>query len=398
MVFQASEVQDYVVAQRRRFHMHPELGLKEYETSAHIRAELDAQGIPYRRYGETGIVAEIQGGRAGENAPCVLLRADMDALPVQEESGCPFASQVPNVMHACGHDGHTAMLMGAARLLWRSREELPGRVRLVFEPAEEFGGAGRDLIAAGILEGVDTVFAIHVMPDLEAGHISVQPGPRMAGVGGLNAKVHGVGGHAAMPHQSVDALLAAAQAVVSLQSFVSREVDANDAVVVSVTKFHAGTTGNVIPETVEFGGCVRYFDLNLGPKLRDSLTRIIQHTAAAYRATAEVEVSLLGDPCISDEACSAVARRAAEKVMGPQAVVLKRPVLTSDDFGEYLSRRPGVYAFLGVMNREKDACYPLHHPRFQMDEDVLGQGSAVYAQYAWEYCAGRSAEEGAGRS
>lgn len=384
MIFNGQDVQDYVVSLRRTIHERPELGLKEYETSRLIQDELTKLNIPFKLFGDTAVIAEIQGEKEG-NGGCVALRADMDALPIQEESDLEYASKNQNVMHACGHDAHTAMLLGAARLLSENRRCFCGRVRLIFEPAEEFGGAGDQIVAAGYLNDAETVFAIHVMPDLAAGKISVEAGPRMAGIGGLKAVFHGKGGHAALPHQNTDCVLAAAEALVSLQAFVSREIDANDAVVVSVPYFHAGTAGNIMPETAEFRGCVRYFDQALEPKISEGIKRIISRTAEAFRIEAEVSVSFVGPPCITDAACSVIAAEAARKVMGESAISLKRQVPTSDDYGVYLQKVPGVYAFLGVGNQEKGAVYPLHSPKFRLDEDVLGAGSAVMAQYVLDF-------------
>ena len=269
-------LRDYVVGLRRAFHRKPELGLKEFETSRRVREELSARSIPFRTVGDTGVVAEISGGRPG---PTVLLRADMDALPIQEETGLPFASQVPGVMHACGHDAHTAMLLGAAALLWEEREALPGRVRLVFEPAEEFAGAGRTLLEAGVLEGADTVFAIHVAPNLPRGAVSVQPGVRMSGCGFFSLTVRGRSGHGSAPHEGIDVIPAACAMVSALQTVVSREVSPRDFVVITVGTFHAGTAANILAGEAKLTGTIRYQNPALKEMLPAAVERVLRGTA-----------------------------------------------------------------------------------------------------------------------
>lgn len=382
MRFDGTQVQEYVTRLRRIFHCRPELGLQERETSRRIREELERLDIPYQRIGETAVIAELQG--TGDRA--VALRADMDALPIQEKTGLPYASACPGIMHACGHDAHTAMLLGAAKLLAARRDTLPGRVRFIFEPAEEFGGAGAGLLRAGALSGIDSVFALHVMPQLAAGKVSVEPGVRMAGIGVLHCIIHGKSGHAAMPHQGVDAVLAACTGVVNLQSLISRELPANDAVVISITHFQGGgLAGNVLPDTAEFSGCIRYFEKGLEQPITAGLERILAKTAETFRATAQTSISYLSGPCVSDTACSAIAVAAARKALGPEGLAPLPPVSTSDDFALYLEHVPGVYAFLGVGNECIGATDPLHSPGFILDESVLGLGSAMHAQYAWEY-------------
>ncbi|MEQ2442804.1 amidohydrolase [Pseudoflavonifractor sp. CLA-AP-H29] len=370
-------LRDYVVGLRRAFHQEPELGLKEFETSRRVQEELSARSIPFHMVGETGVVAEISGGRPG---PTVLLRADMDALPIQEATGLPFASRVPGVMHACGHDAHTAMLLGAAALLWEEREALPGRVRLVFEPAEEFAGAGRALLEAGILDGVDTAFAVHVAPNLPCGAVSVQPGVRMSGCGFFSLTVRGKSGHGSAPHEGIDVIPAACAMVSALQTVVSREVSPRDFVVITVGTFHAGTAANILAGEAKLTGTIRYQNPALKEMLPAALERVLRGTAEAFRVTIDLKCGMGLSPVVNDAACSAVAERAAAGLL--EAAEL--PMGTgSDDFSYYTQRVPGVYAFLGT-----GGDHPIHHECFTLDEDALAPGSRLYARYAEEYLRG----------
>ena len=370
-------LRDYVVGLRRAFHQRPELGLKEFETSRRVREELSARSIPFRTVGDTGVVAEIFGGHPG---PTVLLRADMDALPIQEATGLPFASQIPGMMHACGHDAHTAMLLGAAALLWEERETLPGRVRLVFEPAEEFAGGGRALLEAGVLDGADTVLAVHVAPNLPCGSVSVQPGVRMSGCGSFSLTVRGKSGHGSAPHEGIDVIPAACAMVSALQTVVSREVSPRDFVVITVGTFHAGTAANILAGEAKLTGTIRYQNPALKEVLPAAVERVLRGTAEAFRVTIDLKCGMGLSPVVNDAACSAVAERAAAGLL--EAAEL--PMGTgSDDFSYYTQRVPGVYAFLGT-----GGDHPIHHECFTLDEDALAPGSRLYARYAEEFLRG----------
>lgn len=374
-----SVLSEYVVGLRRDFHRRPELSLKEFETSRRVRAELEGWNIPYRRVGETGVIAQLAGGRPG---PTVVLRADMDALPVQEDTGLPFASQVPGVMHACGHDAHTAMLLGAAALLAEQREALPGCVRFLFEPAEENAGAGRALLEAGVLDGAESVFALHVAPSLPAGTVDIQPGVRMWGCGFFAATVRGKSGHGSAPHEGIDAIPAAAAMVGALQNVVSREISPLEHAVISVGTLHAGSAPNILAGEAKFSGTIRYQSDALEEVLPQAVERVLRGVAAAYRVELDLKCAMGLPPVVNDSACAAVARRAAEGLLELRDVPLGTG---SDDFAFYTQRLPGVYAFLGT-----GGTYPLHHERFTLDEAALPAGSRLYANYALEYLRGGS--------
>ena len=370
-------LQAYVTELRRAFHRRPELGLKEFETSRRVKEELSLRSIPFRAVGETGVVAELAGNRPG---PTVVLRADMDALPIQEETGLPYASQCPGVMHACGHDAHTAMLLGAAALLAEEGGNFPGAVRLVFEPAEEFAGAGRALLDAGVLEGADTVFALHVAPNLPKGSVNIQPGVRMCGCGFFSAAVHGAGGHGSAPHTGVDVIPAAAAMVSALQTVISREVPPGEHTVISVGTFHAGTAANIIADEAKLTGTIRYHNPELKDMLPQAVERILRGTAAAFRVELELRCGMGLPPVVNDSRCCAVAQRAAQGLLTCQNL----PIGTgSDDFAFYTQQLPGVYAFLGTGGDR-----PIHHPGFTIDEAALASGARLYAKYALEYTGG----------
>lgn len=369
-------LEQYVISLRRDFHRLPELSMKEFETSKRVCRELEEMGIPYSMAGETGVIAEIRGAAPG---PVVVLRGDMDALPIQEDTGLEYASRVPGVMHACGHDAHTAMLLGAAKLLSERKKSLSGTVRLAFEPGEEVGAGARPLIAAGVLEGADSVFAIHVAQNMPAGTVNVQAGPRMCGCGVLILTIKGKSGHGSSPDKGIDVIPAGAAMVSALQTVVSREFGPQDHVVVSVGTFHAGTAPNIIAGEAKLTGSLRYMDPALKDRIPAAVERIIRGTAAAFRVEVEVKCPMVLPPVVNDSACSAVAARAAQGLLE----VREMPASTgSDDFAMYVERVPGVYAFLGTGGE-----YSAHHEKFTLDEGALASGSRLYARYALEYMA-----------
>lgn len=377
----SNEIKDYIIGLRRYFHQNPELSLKEYKTSMRIKKELEALNIPYTTICDTGVIAVIQ----GSEGKTVALRADIDALPVQENSILDYHSQNPGIMHACGHDAHTAMLLGAAKVLNSKKSQLNGTVKLIFQPAEETGATTLDMIASGMLDDVSSVFAIHVAPDIPVGKISIESGPRMAGVDDFFITVHGLGGHGAMPHKGVDALLIGAKLVDNLQSIVSRETDPLDSVVVTVGKFNSGTKLNILSGEATIEGNLRYFNPELKNYFPEALERISKHTAEMYRANAYLKyISSLG-PVINDGYCSELARRAVVTIAGEDAVCVKDKMTTSEDFSRYLEKVPGVLAFLGTGNSSSDTCYPLHHERFNIDENSLELGCMLHVQYALDY-------------
>jgi len=372
-----------MVAVRRDLHQHPELAYEEFRTSQVIRRHLDELAIPYRHpVAETGIVAQLGTGRP----PCVALRADMDALPIDEETDVPFRSRVAGKMHACGHDAHVAMLLGAARMLKEQEASLAGTVRLFFQPAEEGGGGGDRCCREGALDDdppVQRVFGLHVWPWAPTGTVTGRPGTLMAGAAQLELRVVGEGSHAAWPHLGIDPVATAAKIIVELQTIVSRELDPVVAGVVSITGFQAGEAHNVMPGEAHLVGTVRSLTEEGMAFIQRRVQEIATHVAAANRC--HVEVAFPGvayPPTVNDPACWQVARTVAGQLVGTDQVLEVPPFMGAEDFAFYARRVPGCFVGLGVGNPAVGAAYPLHHPRFALDEDALPIGVALHVGFA----------------
>lgn len=379
------EQQAYMVALRRHFHSRPELSELEKETAARVMQELDAMGVPYVRVGKYGVVATIEGVHKDR---AVALRADMDALPIQEENThLDYMSSNEGVMHACGHDAHTAMLLGAARVLKEKRSELQGMVKLCFQQAEETGGGVPEIIAELRKSPVECCFGIHVWSEFETGKISVEAGPRMAAGQLVDITVRGKGTHGAYPQDGVDPVLATSAIVMNLAALMSREVDPIYPSVLTFGNISGGTAPNVIPEQVRIQGSLRTTNKPQQAGLIEAIKRVAQDTAATWRATAVVEIPP-GVPLVeNDPYCSDIARDAALKIADPQDVVAFNTLMASENFGEFLETYPGVFAFVGVRNDACGAIWPHHHPQFNIDEDPLWKGAALHAQFALDYLA-----------
>ena len=400
-----SMLSDYIISIRRRIHKCPELSGQEFQTQRLIRDELEKMGIPHRTLHETDVLAEITGLQTspaeltgsrpntvefrdyetGNHAKTVLLRADMDALPLTEKSDSSYTSQFPGVMHACGHDSHTAMLLGAARLLQDSRDLFSGTVRLMFQPAEETGKETRTLIDHGMLDRVDTVFALHVEPDLPSGNICILPGPCMAGVDDFSIRLTSPGGHGATPHLGSDTLLAGAHLAINLQQIISREIDPQKPAVLTIGVFQAGTKVNLLAQEAVLSGNIRFFDKELSDYFKESLTRYSAHTASMFRCSFEVTYTPSLLPTVNDAACCGTAKRAALTVWGKDNLVERPASMTSEDFSLYLEAVPGVMVFLGTSDGTRKTSWPLHHECFDLDESALLNGSRLYAAYALEW-------------
>lgn len=372
----------YTVDLRREFHMYPELSMHEERTAQRIKEELDKMGIPHVSMAGTGVLATIQGNGSGKT---IALRADTDALEITEKNDVPYKSRNEGIMHACGHDSHTAMLLGAAKVLCDVRDKLNGTVKLLFQPGEEVAQGAKGMIEAGALEGVDEVFGMHVMGNLPAGKMAIGSGARMASCDMFRITVKGKGGHGSMPHLSVDAVVAASAIVMNLQAVASREVSPMDTVVVSVGKLNSGTRWNIIADEAVLEGTTRSFSHEVRGKLAETIERIAKSTAAAYRAEAELEYNYLSSPTINNEISTERARRSIEKIMSKDSIVEMPKQAGSEDFSEYLAKVPGTFVMVGTANAEKDTCYVNHHPKFDIDEDMLEYGVALHVQYAIDY-------------
>jgi len=381
----AERLMPEIVAWRRELHRHPELGFEEHRTARFVEARLREIGLdPWTGIAETGVVGIL---RAPEPlGPAVLLRADMDALPIQEVEGRDYGSEVPGKMHACGHDGHMAMLLGAATLLASRRDELQRDVVLCFQPGEEgFGGALR-MIEEGLLDktGAGSAFAIHLWSPSEAGTLHVRPGAIMAAQDEFVARVVGRGGHGALPHTTRDPIVAAAHAVSVLQTVVSREVDPIEPAVVSVGSFHAGSAPNVIPDFAELKGTLRSFDKEVRVQIRRRVAEVLDGVVRAAGCRLELEMQEGYPPVVNDAQAVATVRRAARRVFGEENVYEPAPMAAAEDFSYFLERVPGAFMLLGAGNAERGITAPHHSPRFDIDESVLPRGAEILARLALE--------------
>jgi amidohydrolase len=361
---------EQVVAWRRHLHRNPEPSFEEHETARFVAETLEGfGGLEVERPTATSVMARLVTGRPG---PVVALRADIDALPIAEESGVEFASERPGVMHACGHDGHTAMLLGAARAL---SEAAPagGEVRFLFQHAEELApGGARDMVAAGVMDGVDLVYGCHLWAPLAYGKVVARPGAFMAAADFFRLTITGRGGHAGLPHTADDTIAAAAAVVTELQHVVSRRIDPLQPAVVTVGSFHAGDAPNVIPGRAELTGTTRSFDAGVRERLPELIEQVARGVCAAHGAECRLDYTFGYRPVVNDERATELVRGA----LGDELAELD-PIMGGDDFSAFLEHAPGCYAFIGA-----GGPYPHHHPRFRIDERALAIGTRLHVDVA----------------
>lgn len=429
----AARIEPYLIEKRRFFHAHPELSGEEVNTTAAIAQELDAMGIDYAlpndfipgpapaQYTESENLAslkeagkafvrqdvEAQGGSTissqsglivtirgaapdaydeqGRPRHRIVLRSDIDALPILEQTGAPYASKNEGVMHACGHDCHIAMMLGAIRLLNELRDQLRGEVRIVFQPAEEISIGSRRMIAAGALDGVETIYGAHIWSEVEAGTVSIESGPRMANTDWFRVDISGSSAHGAMPHKGVDAIVVGAAIIEALQVVVSRDVSPFDPVVLTIGEFHGGVARNVMAGTSYLTGTVRSFDPKVREFLRERMEFMVHHVARSYSAKADFEWQSGNSALINDKKCAKRAIKSAVKVLGEDALAKYEGTLSGEDFSEYLRVVPGVFVFVGGKNPEKGADHPQHSCYYEVDESVLVSGAKLAAQYAFDF-------------
>lgn len=364
-------------AWRRHLHMHPEVGFHEVETARYIESQLrELPGLTLSRPTETSVLAVLKGKKPGRT---VLLRADIDALPIQEENTFEFASKNPGVMHACGHDGHTAILLGVARLLSEHPEEVSGEVRMIFQHAEEIGPGGAEelVMQTGLMDGVDVVTGLHLNSQLPAGVVAVKPGAFMAAPDMIELTIQGRGGHGAHPEEAVDPIAIGAQVVTNLQHVVSRHVGAQDALVISVTYFQSGSTHNVIPDTARLMGTVRTFDPELRQKAPGLIERVIKGVCEAHGATYDFKYESGYRPLINTDWVAEELRQVALDTVGEERFRVAKPTMGGEDFSAYLEKAPGAYFNVGSGSEEADSRWPHHHPRFTIDEESLETGARM---------------------
>ena len=371
----------HMVELRRNFHRYPELAFEEKETAATIIKELKRLDIPFEYGGVgSGVIGRIEGG--GKDAPTIALRADMDALPGNENTGLPFASQNPGKMHACGHDGHMAMLLGAAALL--KAEPPPGNVVLVFQPAEERGGGAKVILASGALAGVDAIFGGHITRHYQVGEIMVASGTITAHSDGLTIKVKGKGGHGARPHEAVDAVVVTGLLIMAVQTLVSREINPAYPSVITIGKVEAGSAGNVIAEEATLRGTIRTTNLAVRDHIIQGLQRIAKAVGDLHNAHVEVAIKHGYPPVVNTVRETEIARQAVLKVLGQSGLAsMEHPSMGGEDFAYYLLEIPGCYVRFGAC-REGCEQIPLHSPSFDFDEEALQVGAAFFDRVARE--------------
>ena len=372
-----------ISALRRDIHREPELGFDTEKTAGKVLDALDGLPLDIQTgVAQNGIVATLQGEG---NGPVVGLRADMDALPITEETDLPFVSEVEGKMHACGHDGHTSMLVGAAHALSGMRDRLNGTVKFFFQPAEEGGGGGRVMVEEGAADGLDSIFALHLWPGLPFGTVATKVGPIMAAADAFEMEVRGTGGHGAMPHLSADAVVIAAHVVTALQTVVSREVDPVEPAVLTVGEIGAGTAFNIIPEKARLGGTVRTLNEGLRKKMPGRIEAVAQGVARGMRADAHLDYTFSYPVTRNDAEAAGRALKTAGDLFGEESVLeLANPSMGAEDFAYFLEKVPGAFVWLGV----GEDVPGLHTPQFAFDEKVLPRGSALLTALALNQHAG----------
>lgn len=378
----AAENYDYVVKLRRDFHQHPEPSMEEFRTTEKIAEQLDEIGIPYQRFEPTGLIGTIKGGSPGKT---VALRADIDALSIKEKSGVEFASVNEGYMHACGHDTHAAMLLGASKALHSIRDELSGTVKVIFQPAEETALGAKKVIEQGALDGVDMIFAQHIFSQLPVGLIAVGNDATAAATDSFRITVNGTACHGATPQKGADALLAACAIVQNLQSIISREIDPEHSAVVTVGQLEAGSRFNIIAGSATMEGTVRTFDREIHAEMEERIRRIAQSTAEAYRCTAELEYSYITDVLVNDEHAVVYSKSAAEKAAAvPQLVIPAPRMMGGEDFAEYTKYVKSAFVGLGAGGE-----HPQHSDYFFVEEAAFPTGIAWLIQVAYDALAGK---------
>lgn len=385
---EATALQPQLVAWRRDFHMHPELGFQEVRTAGVVADHLRSLGLEIATgIGKTGVVALVEPDSLPAEAPTVMLRFDMDALPIEEENDAPYRSQTPGVMHACGHDGHTAIGMGVAQVLAQHRNELAGRVKLLFQPAEEGLGGALAMIADGALDLPKPAasFGLHLWGRLPLDQIVVQPGPLMAGADKVTLVVEGVGGHGAMPHETIDAIAVASQIVVTWQTIVARNIDPMTPAVITVGSFHAGSAANVIAERAELACSIRSFELETRDFLVRRMREVADGVCAAHGARCQLSFTAGVLPTVNSEAGAGLMRSVAADLFGPEKLTAMKPMMVGEDMSEFLARAPGCFVLVGAADPDGPLNSPHHSPTFDFDERMLSTGVALLAGAAAMY-------------
>lgn len=367
---------------RRTLHMYPELSNQEYETTKRINHWLLESGLqPIATKLKTGTAAEITGANGG---PTIAIRADIDALPIQEESSLPFRSKIDGVSHMCGHDVHTTIALGAAIVLHDLRDQLPGNVRVLFQPAEETEGGATSMIAAGLIDGVNAIIGLHNSPDIPTGKIGVREGFMMASVDDFTLTIKGKGGHSARPNKTIDPIMIGTSVITQLQTIISRNIAADESAVLSFGSFQAGATHNVIPDKAVLKGTVRTSNDRVRQDIYMRFMKIVMNTVEALGGEVEVDYKFLIPAVVNDPEITAIVRRSAESIVGSENTVYPEPTMGGEDFSYYQREVPGCYAWLGSRNEEEGIVHGLHHPNFMVDEEAIKIGVKWMVQSAFD--------------
>lgn len=371
-----------MVSLRRDFHQHPEIYFQERRTAGIIAQKLEQWGYEVKTgIGKTGVIGVLRGSEFGPETRTIAFRADMDALPVPESNDFDFRSVNEGCSHACGHDGHMAIMLGLAQWIAQCRQPLPGTVKFIFQPAEEGWGGAVKMIEDGALEAPlpDNIFALHLWPDLAVGEVGVTTGTTMGSVDGFELHVLGKGGHSAMPHQTVDALIVAAHIAIALQSIVARKVDPLVPSVLTVTKIIAGTADNAIAEAAALRGLVRSFEGELREWFKKEIERCAKGVADSFDAGLTMQWNPMYPPTVNDAQAADLVRKSAGNILGADKTIHETKTMASEDMSFFLQKIPGCYFFLGAANPDKDINSPLHSPDFNFDEDAMTLGLAILA-------------------
>lgn len=380
------EIKEEVIGWRRYLHKYPELSFHEEKTAQFIYETLQTfGGLEISRPTKTSVMARLIGAKPGK---VMAIRADIDALPIQEENTFDFVSRTPGVMHACGHDGHTAMLLGTAKFLTSMKDKINGEVRFLFQHAEElFPGGAEEMVQAGVMDDVDLVIGAHLWSPLEVGKVGVVYGEMMAAPDYFSITINGKGGHAAIPHQTVDSIAVAAQVVSNLQHIVSRNTDPLDKLVVSITQFVAGNSFNVIPGSVSIRGTVRSFDAKLRETVPILMKRVVKGMTEAHGANYQFDYQYCYRPVINDKEVTEFIEETVREVFGEDAIDFTNPNMAAEDFSAFQQKAPGCFFYVGAGNKEKGIIYPHHHPRFTIDEESLFIGFQMFVQSTFKFLA-----------
>jgi len=380
----SESIQDYVVGIRRDFHQHPEESFKEFRTTQVIVEELEKMGIEVHRISETGAVGILKGAYPGK---VVALRADIDALSVTEDTGLPFASENKGVMHACGHDAHAAMLLGAAKLLSGMRDEIKGTIKFIFQPAEETATGAKKMVECGALKNpdVDFIFGMHIWSDTPMGKVMLQEGPLMASGDMWELDIKGKSSHGSAPWQGADAIVCAAAVIGGIQTVVSRKNDVRSPIVINIGTIHGGERYNVTPGSAKLEGMNRAFSPEIRRNLPVWIEEVAKNTCAAYGCGYDFNYNFVCAVTTNDEKSTKLAKASLAKLIGEENVIPSEKIMGSEDFSEYMEHIPGTIMFLGTRNEAKDCCYSHHSNHFKIDEDALPTGVAAYVQVALDY-------------